>query len=88
MIPFYLRTDLGLRHHGVVPVAERRELEPHLGLAVALHEELLDAARRPLKKRKKENNWDAGGAQEPKKVLQSWVIKNIQYQILNDIGYF
>lgn len=43
-------TDLGLRHHGVVPVAERRELEPHLGLAVALNEELLDAARRPLKR--------------------------------------
>ena len=41
-------TDLRLWHHGVVPVAERRELEPHLGLAVALHEELLDAARRPL----------------------------------------
>ena len=49
LFPFYyLRTDLGLRHHGVVPVAERRELEPHLGLAVALHEELLDAARGPL----------------------------------------
>ena len=41
-------TDLRLRHHGVVAVAQRRELQPLLPLRVALLEELLHAARGPL----------------------------------------
>ena len=41
-------TDLRLGYHGVVPVAERRVLEPELRLAVSLLEELFDAPGRPL----------------------------------------
>ena len=41
-------TDLRLRHHGVVSIAQRRKLQPLLPLRVALLEELLHAARGPL----------------------------------------
>ena len=41
-------TDLRLGHHGVVPVAEGREVEAHLVLHVPLLEELLHAPGSPV----------------------------------------
>ncbi len=48
-------TYLRLRHHGVVPVAQRGVLQPQVGLPVALLEELLDASagRKGRRKKKK-----------------------------------